>query len=27
MPFEVKKIIEKLDIKKSTGLDGVGPKY
>ena len=25
-PFEVKKIIDKLDIRKSTGLDGIGPK-
>ena len=24
-PFEVKKIIDKLDIRKSTGLDGIGP--
>jgi len=25
-PFEVKKIIDELDIRKSTGLDGIGPK-
>ena len=25
-PFEVRKIIDKLDINKSTGLDGIGPK-
>ena len=25
-PFEVRKIIDKLDNNKSTGLDGIGPK-